>query len=82
MARIVVWLTPEDGVQEAPFPLLCRYVLDIVWSILTSNSAAFEEVSTPRLQDSCFILTMTGQRLVRASAVALSHASSPQPSDG
>ncbi|KAG1863221.1 hypothetical protein DFJ58DRAFT_774470 [Suillus subalutaceus] len=44
-ARIAVWLTPEDGVQEAPFPLLCGHILDIAWSILTSNSAAFEEVS-------------------------------------
>ncbi|KAG1727323.1 hypothetical protein EDB19DRAFT_1914266 [Suillus lakei] len=44
-ARIAVWLTPEDGVQEAPFPLLCGHVLDIAWSILTSNSAAFKEIS-------------------------------------
>ncbi|KAG2031386.1 hypothetical protein BDR03DRAFT_986444 [Suillus americanus] len=44
-ARIAVWLTPKDGVQEAPFPLLCGHVLDIAWSILTSNSAALEEVS-------------------------------------
>ncbi|KAG2354423.1 hypothetical protein BDR07DRAFT_1494637 [Suillus spraguei] len=44
-ARIAVWLTPEDGKQEAPFPLLCGHVLDMAWSILISNSAAFEEVS-------------------------------------
>ncbi|KAG1803895.1 uncharacterized protein HD556DRAFT_1437631 [Suillus plorans] len=44
-ARIAVWLTPEDGAQEAPFPLLCGHVLDIAWSMLASNSAAFEEIS-------------------------------------
>ena len=56
-ARIAVWLTPEDGVQEAPFPLLCGHVLDIAWSILTLNSAAFKEVSIPTLQDGRFVLT-------------------------
>ncbi|KAG1758536.1 hypothetical protein EDD22DRAFT_956775 [Suillus occidentalis] len=45
VARIAVWLTPEDFVQEAPLPLLCGHLLDIAWTSLTSNIAAFEEVS-------------------------------------
>ncbi|KAG1769734.1 hypothetical protein EV702DRAFT_1049611 [Suillus placidus] len=44
-ARIAVWLTPEDGAEEVPLPLLCGHVLDIAWSILTSTSAALAEVS-------------------------------------
>ncbi|KAG2029517.1 hypothetical protein BDR03DRAFT_1018283 [Suillus americanus] len=45
VARIAVWLTPEDCVQEAPLPLLCGHLLDIAWTSLMSNIAAFEEVS-------------------------------------
>ncbi|KAG2337508.1 hypothetical protein BDR05DRAFT_952582 [Suillus weaverae] len=45
VARIAVWLTPEDFVQEAPLPLLCGHLLDIAWTSLMSNIAAFEEVS-------------------------------------
>lgn len=44
VARIAVWLTPEDFVQEAPLPLLCGHFLDIAWRSLISNIAAFEEV--------------------------------------
>ncbi|KAG1901145.1 uncharacterized protein F5891DRAFT_1187843 [Suillus fuscotomentosus] len=45
VARIAVWLTPEDFMQEAPLPLLCGHLLDIAWTSLMSNIAAFEEVS-------------------------------------
>jgi hypothetical protein len=59
VARIAVWLTPEDFVQEAPLPLLCGHLLDIAWTSLTSNIAAFEEVRIRTTHDTlCFTYTL------------------------
>jgi hypothetical protein len=45
MARVAIYLTPEEGSTRAPEPLLCGFRLDYAWSTMMSVEKGIEEVS-------------------------------------
>jgi hypothetical protein len=44
MARVAIQLTPEEGAESAPEPLLCGFMLDYGWDCMTSVEYGIAEV--------------------------------------
>ena len=45
MARVAIYLTPEQGAEKAPEPLLCGFMLDYAWKFMTEVDHGIAEVS-------------------------------------